>query len=118
MPELPPKPVTDKPWAAAPDGLLITVRLTPKGGRDAIDGVERLADGSVVLKVRVRAAPHEGAANDALIQVLASTLGVRRGAVDLVAGATARLKRVRVRGDPASLIAALETLVQPQKATP
>ena len=43
------------------------VRLTPKGGRDAIDGIEELADGQCVLKARVRAAPSEGEANDALI---------------------------------------------------
>ena len=54
------------PWIVAADGLLVCVRLTPKGGRDAIDGIEQLADGRMVLKVRVRAAPSEGEANAAL----------------------------------------------------
>jgi uncharacterized protein YggU (UPF0235/DUF167 family) len=97
-----------RPWTAAPDGLTVTVRLTPKGGRDAIEGVEQLADGSVVLKVRVRAAPHEGAANDALIRLLAKALRLPRGAVALAAGATARIKRLQLTGDPQALAAALE----------
>jgi len=87
---------------------VVTVRLTPKGGRDAIDGVEQLADGTTVLKVRVRAAPHEGAANDALIGLLAKTLRLPRSAVTLVGGATARIKRLQLSGDPDTLAAALE----------
>ncbi|MGA7426797.1 MAG: DUF167 family protein, partial [Rhodoplanes sp.] len=54
------------PWAIVDDGLIVTVRLTPRGGSDAIDGVETLADGRAVLKARVRAAPSDGAANAAL----------------------------------------------------
>ncbi len=65
---------------------MLTVRLTPKGGRDAIDGIERLADGRSVLKVRVRAAPSEGEANAALVRLIAKTLGVAPRAVELVAG--------------------------------
>jgi uncharacterized protein YggU (UPF0235/DUF167 family) len=42
------------------------VRLTPRGGRDAIDGIEPLSAGRRVLKVRVRAAASEGEANAAL----------------------------------------------------
>lgn len=87
---------------------MVTVRLTPKGGRDAIDGVEQLADGTTVLKVRVRAAPHEGAANDALTGLLAKTLRLPRSAVTLVGGATARIKRLQLSGDPEVLAAALE----------
>lgn len=86
------------------------VRLTPRGGRDAIDGVERLADGRTVLKVRVRAAPSEGEANAALLRLLAKTLGVARRDVELVGGATARVKRVRVVGAGASLAAILEKI--------
>jgi uncharacterized protein (TIGR00251 family) len=106
-----------RPWTAVADGLLLSVRLTPKGGRDAVDGIEHLADGSSVLKARVRAAPHEGAANEALIALLARELGVRRGDVDLVAGATARIKRLKIAGDPKILAAALERLAAPDRAT-
>jgi hypothetical protein len=100
----------DTPWIAAPDGLMLTVRLTPKGGRDAIDGVERLADGQSVLKARVRAAASEGAANAALLRLIAVTLRVAPSRVALAGGATARIKRLKVAGDPATLIANLEKI--------
>jgi uncharacterized protein (TIGR00251 family) len=90
--------------------MLITVRLTPKGGRDAIEGYETLADGRTVLKVRVRAAPSDGEANAALGRVLAKALGVPPSRVDIVGGATSRIKRVEVSGDAAMLSAALEKI--------
>lgn len=86
------------------------MRLTPKGGRDAIDGIEQLADGRSALKVRVRAAPHEGEANAALVRLLAKSLGVPLRQVSIAAGATVRLKRVRVAGAPAALASAMESL--------
>ena len=49
-----------KPWAAATGGVTLAVRLTPKGGRDTIDGIEQMADGRAVLKVRVAAPPSGG----------------------------------------------------------
>lgn len=99
------------PWIVQPAGLLLTIRLTPKGGRDAIDGVALLADGASVLKARVRAAPSEGAANAALVGLLAKSLGVAPGQVSVVSGVTSRLKRVMVQGDGAKLANALEKIV-------
>lgn len=92
----------------APDGVTVSVRLTPKGGRDSIDGIETMSDGRAVLKARVRAAPHEGAANDALIRLLAKTLGVPPRSVAITGGAASRIKRVSVVGNAAALGAALE----------
>jgi uncharacterized protein len=97
-----------RPWTAAPGGLLLDVRLTPKGGRDALDGVAALANGRTVLKARVRAAPHEGAANAALTRLIAVAAGVPANRVAIVGGATARLKRLRIAGDPRTIAAALE----------
>jgi uncharacterized protein YggU (UPF0235/DUF167 family) len=88
---------------------MLVVRLTPKGGSDAIDGIETMADGRAVLKARVRAAPFEGEANAALIKLLARALGVSPRAVELVAGDTARIKRLKISGDTATLGAALAT---------
>jgi uncharacterized protein (TIGR00251 family) len=97
-------------FAAAPDGLIVTVRLTPKGGRDAIDGLDTLSDGNTVLKARVRAAPHEGAANDALCRLLAKATHVPPRNVTIESGATSRIKRVKIVGEPAALRATLEKI--------
>jgi uncharacterized protein (TIGR00251 family) len=97
-----------RPWVSQSEGLIVTVRLTPKGGRDAIDGIETLADGQTVLKTHVRAAPFEGAANEALCRLLAKTLGVPPGRTEIVGGATSRIKRVKIVGEAATLGAALE----------
>jgi uncharacterized protein YggU (UPF0235/DUF167 family) len=98
------------PWIAGAGAVTLTVRLTPKGGRDAIDGVETLADGRAVLKVRVRAAPSEGEANDALCRLIAKALSVPPRDVSLTAGATSRIKRLTVAGDAPALITALEKI--------
>lgn len=103
----------DLPWQTTAGGIVLTVRLTPKGGRDGIDGVDVLSDGRTVLKARVRAAPSEGEANDALCKMMAKALGVPPRDVALVAGATARIKRLTVVGDSAGLVAALEKICAP-----
>jgi len=77
-------------------GVVLAVRLTPKGGRDAIDGIAQLADGRSVLKVRVRAAPSEGEANAALLRLIAKAAGVPPRDVALTAGATARIKQLAI----------------------
>ena len=90
--------------------LALTVRVTPKGGRDAIDGIAELADGSCVLKLRVRAAASEGEANAAVIRLLAGALGVPARDVSLVAGGRGRLKRLRIGGVGTALAATLERI--------
>ncbi len=90
----------------------MTVRLTPKSGRDAIDGIERLSNGQTVLKVRVRAAPMEGEANAALARLLGKALGVPPSRVAIVGGATSRIKRVKISGNAAPLSAALEKIAR------
>jgi uncharacterized protein YggU (UPF0235/DUF167 family) len=91
---------------------MLDVRLTPRGGRDAIEGIARLADGRAVLKARVRAAPFEGEANAALCRLVARTLGVAPRQVELAAGAAARVKRLQISGDAAALVAVLERLTR------
>lgn len=94
-------------WTAVPGGILVDVRLTPRGGRDAVEGLELRADGRTVLKARVRAPAWEGEANAALCRLLARAVGAAPRRATLVAGATARVKRVRITGDATNLIAAL-----------
>jgi uncharacterized protein (TIGR00251 family) len=106
-----------RPWAVTAEGLNVVVRLTAKGGRDAIEGIDRLADGRMVLKARVRAAASEGEANAALVKLLAAALGIAARDVVLVAGGTARIKRLRIAGVGPVLAAALEAAVRPRHAT-
>jgi uncharacterized protein (TIGR00251 family) len=74
----------------------LAVRLTPGASADRVDGWDVDADGRPVLKVRVRARPVEGEANEALVKLLAKALGVPRSSVDLMRGAQSRLKMIAV----------------------
>ena len=81
-----------------PDAV-IAVRVTPRSARDEIIAWQ---DGA--LRVRLRAPPVDGKANEALRRLLADRLGVALSAVTIVSGETARVKRVRVEGlDEASV---------------
>ena len=83
----------------------LAVRLTPRGGRDRIDGWGRDAAGRAYLKVRVAAPPVDGEANAALEALIAKTLKVSRGAVRIVAGETARVKQLEIDGVEAADLA-------------
>lgn len=98
---------TPAPWRVVEDGAVVVVRLTPRGGRDAIDGPGELADGRKVLLARVRKAPEDGAANAALLKLLAKSVGVPPSSAEIVSGQTARVKVVRLHGDGSRIVAAL-----------
>ena len=88
--------------------MRLAVRVTPKGGRDAVDGWALDPAGRVYLKVRVSAAPSDGEANAALIAFLAKTLKRPKSALRIASGETSRLKVVEIEGlDEAQLVAAL-----------
>lgn len=81
--------------------LRFRVRLLPRAARSSVDGV---VDGT--LRVRVTAPPVDGAANDALVRLLAAELAIPRAAVRIVAGTGARSKVVALDGiDRAALLA-------------
>jgi uncharacterized protein YggU (UPF0235/DUF167 family) len=63
-------------YRAVAGGVVIAVRLTPKAARETIDGIGRLSDGREVLIARVRTPPADGAANAALVMLLAKALKV------------------------------------------
>ena len=98
------------PWRTASEGISVALRVTPRGGRDDIDGVETLADGRSVVRLRVRAVADGGKANRAVTELLARALGVPKANVRLLSGATSRLKQVAIDGDPAKLGEALRAL--------
>jgi len=85
------------PVSAQPP-LRIAVRLTPRGGRDAIDGWALDEAGRRYLKARVAVPPVEGAANAALEKLIAKALRCPKGAVRIVAGDRARLKVLEIDG--------------------
>ncbi len=84
----------------------LAVRLTPRGGRDRIDGWAADADGRAYLKVRVSAAPVEGQANAALLRLVAKALRRPASAVRIASGETTRLKQLQIEGVDQSAIAA------------
>jgi uncharacterized protein YggU (UPF0235/DUF167 family) len=99
-----------RPYRAGPDGLVLHVRVTPNAAADRSEGPETRDDGSVVLPLRVRAVPDRGKANAAVIALLAGALGIPKSAIALVSGDTARLKTLRLTGDPVALAAAIDAL--------
>jgi uncharacterized protein (TIGR00251 family) len=99
-----------EPWRSSADGVRVALRVTPRGGRDDVDGIEQLSDGPSVLKVRVRAVADGGEANRAVLALLAKSLGVPKASVTLLSGATSRLKQIAVEGDPIRLAEALRQL--------
>jgi len=94
------------------NGVTLEVRLTPRSARDAIEGIDRRADGRAVLKARVRAPPFEGAANEALRRLIARHLAIAPRQVEIATGESARVKRLRITGDARALDAALNDLTK------
>lgn len=88
----------------------VTVRLTPRGGRDAVEGVGE--DGAI--RCRVAAAPVDGGANEALVRLLAAELGIPRSGVRIAVGASARSKVVALAGVTAEDLVARWPGVRPR----
>ena len=104
----------DDPCRYSTEGISVALCVTPRGGRDGIDGLEKLANGRVVLKVRVRAIAEGGEANRAVTELLAKALGVPRARVRILSGVTSHLKQMAVDGDPRQLGEALRKLTTAQ----
>lgn len=92
------------PWRAVPGGVILAVRATPRAVRSAIAGLGEDSHGRAVLCVRIAAPPADGAANAALVDLLAFALGLRMRDVTIQSGETARTKQVHLSGDPKALI--------------
>jgi uncharacterized protein (TIGR00251 family) len=98
-------------YRVSPEGVLVSLRVTPNAGRDVIDGVETRDDNSIVLRIRVAAVPDKGKANAAVIVLLAKKLGVPKSSLRLVSGETARMKTVLVEASFEALAPKLAALV-------
>ncbi len=78
--------------------MRINVRVIPRSGKNLIEWEEG------GLKVRLTAPPIDGAANDALIALLAQCLGLYKRDIQIVHGTTGRHKIVEITGMPAEAI--------------
>jgi uncharacterized protein (TIGR00251 family) len=78
---------------AVADNAVFVVRVTPRAGRDEVVGWQ-----GEELRVRLRAPPVEGKANEALRRLLASKLHIPPSGIELVTGATGRSKRLCITG--------------------
>ncbi|MGL4542230.1 MAG: DUF167 family protein [Polymorphobacter sp.] len=97
-------------WSLVAGGVRLAVRVSPRGGRNAVEGLRDDADGVSHLAVRVGAAPVDGEANDAVEAIVAKWLGVKPRAVEIASGHTSRLKLLRIDGDPVALARKLQAL--------
>jgi uncharacterized protein YggU (UPF0235/DUF167 family) len=79
--------------------LKFHVRLTPKGGRDAVEGWAESDHGKRYLKARVSVPPEDGKANQALLALLARSLGVAKSRLRIVVGHSSRWKTVEIDGE-------------------
>ena len=80
---------------------VLAIRVTPRSARPGIGGWRPGADGREELEVRVAEAPADGAANEAVIRLLARALKISRSELSLVSGAASRHKRVAIPFDVA-----------------
>ncbi len=96
-------------WRTASGAVLVAVKVQPKSRRPGVQGRAPAVDGER-LRIGVTEAAEDGRANRAACATLASALHMPASAIDVTAGATSREKTLRVAGDPAQIVAILETL--------
>jgi uncharacterized protein (TIGR00251 family) len=77
----------------------LAIRVTPRSAKPGIGGWREGPQGRE-LEVRVREAPSDGAANEAVIRLLADHLGIARSAVEITGGQSSRHKRLLIAIDP------------------
>jgi uncharacterized protein (TIGR00251 family) len=99
------------------DGVIVSLRVSPKASSSAIDGYHLAADGSLALKVRVTAPADKGMANKAVIALLAKALGQARSSFEIITGHTSRDKQIRITGDPADIAGFLTQAAGPVQST-
>lgn len=100
--------IAPPPWQLRDSGISLSVRASPKASKDAI------LPGEGYFAVRLTAPPVDGAANKALVKLLAKTFGVAKRDVTIEAGDAARMKRIFVAGDPSALASIAASLYDPE----
>ena len=95
--------------------MLLSLRVTPKSASDALSGLHEGAGGKVSLAVKVRAQPEQGKANKAVIQLLATSIGMPKSRLSVVSGAAERNKTVLIAGDAADISERLAAITKQMK---
>jgi uncharacterized protein (TIGR00251 family) len=96
--------LNDPPYSTDGDRIRIRIRVTPRSRKTAVVGIQETGDGGSAVGIRLNSPPVDGAANRALVDFLASELGLPRSAVKLVAGEKSRLKTLLLDGADAPLV--------------
>jgi uncharacterized protein (TIGR00251 family) len=78
---------------------ILAIRVTPRSSKPGIGGWRAGEQGREELEVRVAEAPTDGAANDAVVRLLAKALGISRSEVAIISGETSRHKRIAIPFD-------------------
>ena len=95
--------MTTPTMTATSEHITLTIRAKPNASRSAILGEVDIGDGQRALAVGIAAPPVDGAANKALLALFAKAFGVRKSAVTIASGETAKIKIVRIAGDGSKL---------------
>ncbi|PHR55541.1 MAG: hypothetical protein COA43_15245 [Robiginitomaculum sp.] len=102
--------VPSVPWRAVSDGVVLHLSVTPKSSKDSVgESVE--GPSGCILKVKTRAIPDKGAANQAVVKLLAKWLGVPKTSIKIVSGSRSKLKTVQIAGNFEEIIKTLEMQV-------
>ncbi|MES2512156.1 MAG: DUF167 domain-containing protein [Pseudomonadota bacterium] len=96
-----PDPATPFVRADSNGDVIVDIHVVPNAANTQVDGLYAV-DGHIALKLRLKAPPVDGKANDALLKWLASQLGIARNAVELVRGQTFRRKQLRLSAKTAA----------------
>jgi len=100
------------PWRVAKSGLLLDIRVAPGAGKSALGQVEPDATRLPRLKIRTAASPVEGAANKAVINYVAKSLGLAKRNISLASGAKARSKTLALEGEADDLSARITAWIE------
>ena len=100
------------PWRVAKSGLLLDIRVASGAGKTALGQVEPDATGLPRLKIRTAASPVEGAANKAVIDYVAKSLGLAKRNISLASGAKARSKTLALEGEADDLSARITAWIE------
>lgn len=97
------------PVALRGDLVTVSLKVTPKAARTAIQGIDDDGAGGTVLRVSVTAVPEKGKANKAVIRLLATALGVPKTSLTVISGETDRHKVIGFSGDAPALKRKIES---------